>query len=94
MPSARDAAEALALSALGWIAEDPERIGAFLGQSGLDPDVLRARAADPDLLAAVLDFVLSEDAHVLGFAANAGLRPEAVVAARAHLPGGADPHWT
>ena len=44
MPSARDAAEALALSALGWIAEDPERIGAFLGQSGLDPDVLRARS--------------------------------------------------
>jgi len=94
MPSARDAAEALAIAALGWIAEDPDRIGAFLGQSGLDPGVLRARAGEPELLAAVLDFVLSEDAHVLGLAAREGVRPEAVAAARAHLPGGADPHWT
>lgn len=94
MPANRDAAEELALTALGWIAQDPELIGVFLGQSGIDPTVLRARATDPELLAAVLDFVLLEDARVIAFAAHQGIRPEAVAGARAGLPGGSDPHWT
>jgi len=46
------------------------------------------------MMAAVLDFVLSEDGHVLEFTAAAGLRPEAVQEARAALPGGNLSHWT
>jgi hypothetical protein len=88
------AAEAMALTALGWIAADAEQLTAFLQAGGLDPADLRARAADPEMLAAVLDFVLAEDARVLDFAVHVGVRPDRVVAARALLPGGGDPHWT
>ncbi len=90
----RESAETVALRALGWIAGDAERLGAFLGASGLDPATLRARAADPEMLASVLDFLLADDAQVLAFAADAGLAPEAALRARAALPGGDLPHWT
>jgi hypothetical protein len=47
-----------------------------------------------DLLAAVLDHLLTEDAWVAGFCAATGHRPDALQRARALLPGGAAPHWT
>jgi len=89
-----EAAETLALQALAWLADGEERLGAFLAETGLAPDTLAARAADPRVLAAVLDFVLGEDSRVLAFAAAAGLAPGVVAAARAALPGGQVPHWT
>lgn len=90
----RDDAEALALRALAWLAEDRGRLGAFLAETGAGPDDLRRGAGDPALLAAVLDFVLGADARVTGLAAALGLPPGQVAAARAALPGGTDPHWT
>jgi hypothetical protein len=90
----REFAETVALQALGWLAGEEARLGAFLAVSGTGPGELRARAQDPEMMAAVLDFVLSEDGHVLEFTAAAGLRPEAVQEARAALPGGNLPHWT
>lgn len=94
----REFAETVGLQALGWLAGDAERLSAFLAASGTGPAELRRRAQAPELLpellGAVLDFVLTEDRHVLDFAAHAGLAPEAVQAARAALPGGELPHWT
>ena len=79
--------------ALIWMADEPELIAAFLGASGLAPDDIRARAADPDFLGFVLDFVLAADAHVLAFAAATALPPETPTRARVAL-GGGEPHWT
>ena len=62
----------------------------FMTQTGLGPDELRARAADPHLLAGVLDFLLQSDSNVTQFADSAELKPEAVMAARRALPGGRD----
>ena len=90
----RDLAEDVAAAALSWMASDPEVTGAFLAQSGLSVDDLRARLGDPVLMGAVLDFALSRDDWVVAVAAAAGLRPEQVAAARAALPGGDAPHWT
>ena len=90
----REAAETLALRALAWVASDEDRLHPFLATSGLGADELGPRAGDPDLLAAVLDFVLAEDARVLALAAELGQPPEAVLRARAALPGGDLPHWT
>lgn len=87
-------AERLALAALSWIAEAPERTGAFLAAAGAGPDALRARAREPEFLGFVLDFVLQEDAQVIEAAAAAGCRPEDLVRARAGLPGGDLPEWT
>lgn len=90
----REAAEALALRALGWLAAEPDRIGAFLAASGAGPTELRARAAEPEFLGFVLDFLLADEAALLAFAADSGLPPEAAGRARAALPGGDAPDWT
>lgn len=92
--SERESAETVALGALAWLMGPADLGDVFLGASGFDAEGLRDRAGDPEVLAAVLDFVLMDDAWVTGFAAAAGLPPEAVVRARAALPGGALPHWT
>ena len=90
----RNHAEAVALQALGWLAAQPELMERFLIASGTDPGALRARIGDGEFLAAVLDFLLTEDAWVTGFAAEAGLAPEALLSVRAALPGGNLPNWT
>ena len=90
----QDFAETVGLRALAWLVGEEARLAAFLSASGTGPAELRRRAQEPELLGAVLDFVLSEDRHVLAFAEAAGLAPEAVQEARAALPGGGLPHWT
>jgi hypothetical protein len=87
-------AEDVATAALAWMASEPDVMGAFLAQSGLPVDELRARTGDPVLLGAVLDLVLTRDDWVIAVAKEAGLRPDQVAVARAALPGGDVPHWT
>lgn len=94
MTFTRDAAETLALQVLGWIAGQDTLFDAFLGASGLERDALRARLGEPEVLVAVLDFLLSDDAFVTGFAGEAGIAPDLPMRARAALPGGAEYHWT
>ena len=89
-----DAAQTLALQALGWlVAQDDLRDG-FLGATGASPDDLRARASDPEFLGAVLDFLTMDDAWVMGFCRAHGLPFDAPMRARQALPGGAQMHWT
>lgn len=87
-------AEILALQALGWLASSDDLLGVFLNASGMSEQDLKTRAAEPEVLAAVLDFVLMDDAWVMGVCGDAGLKPDSLLQARAALPGGADPHWT
>jgi hypothetical protein len=56
------------------------------------PDAFRQRGADPQLLAAIMDYVLAFDDRVLNFAGFAQVKPASVVAARRYLPG-AVPEW-
>ncbi len=84
----RDRAETIALLALGYVAGDADLLGRFLGESGLGEGDLRQAAGDPAVLGGVLDFLLGDDARVLGFAAEAGLKPDEPLRARAALPGG------
>ncbi|WP_112324065.1 DUF3572 domain-containing protein [Oceanibium sediminis] len=93
-PLSSEAAAALALDALNWIASDSERASGFLGASGADLAGLRARAQEPDFLGFVLDHLLSDDSAVLSFAEETSHRPEHVALARAALPGGDLPSWT
>lgn len=93
LPS-RDAAEAMALQALGWLATQPDLLPAFMAMTGAEMGQLREAAAQPAFLGAVMDFILSEDAHVIAFCDTAGLRYDAPMRARAVLPGGDLPHWT
>lgn len=90
----QESAHVVALEALGWLAAEPERLDAFLGASGLSPAQLRDSADDPEVLGAVLDHLLGDEAQVRAFCADMGLAPAAPLAARAALPGGDAPHWT
>jgi hypothetical protein len=82
------------IRALGWIAAQPELAGRFLDAAGASPDELRARAADPEFLGFVLDFLLSDEAALVAFAEDAGITPDRPLRARAALPGGELPNWT
>lgn len=86
----REVAEIVAVQALGFVAGDAERLGAFLAESGIGPDTLRKSAADPRFLASVLDFVLRDDATVEAFAKASELHPTNIAAAREVL---GDPKW-
>jgi hypothetical protein len=88
--NAREVAEIVAVQALSFLAGDPQRLGAFLAESGIGPETLRSAAADPHFLASVLDFVLRDDATVKAFANASQLHPTNIAAAREVL---GDPHW-
>ena len=83
----RDGAESLAVQALGFLAQDPERLGRFLAASGMGPEMIRKSAADPSFLAGVLDFIAADEPLLLAFAQHAGIDPRMVERAHALLGG-------
>lgn len=89
-----DVAQVLAIQALGWIAADDEIFPVFLTATGASMGELRARASDPEFLAAVLDFLLQDDRWVVAFCDAEGHPYTAPQSARAALPGGAVTNWT
>jgi Protein of unknown function (DUF3572) len=94
MTNKQEIAETLAIEALTWLVGQEDLLGLFLGASGLAPAELRGRAGDPDFLASVLDFILTDDAWVRRFCDGAGRAYDAPMRARQALPGGEPPHWT
>jgi uncharacterized protein DUF3572 len=83
----RESAEKLAISALGFLAQDEERLGQFLSATGIGPDMIRRAAADPSFLAGVLEHVGSDEALLLAVAEHAGVRPQDVERAQVALGG-------
>jgi hypothetical protein len=79
--SHREAAEALALEALSFLARDPDRIARFLANAGIGPDQLREAAREPGFLGAVLDHLMSDEPLLLTFTESSGLKPNAVLTA-------------
>jgi hypothetical protein len=80
-------AKQMAIEALGWLASDDERLARFLAISGLGPQNLRQAAADPRFLAAILDYLASNEALLMDFAHDAGRDPQEVAKAHAALRG-------
>jgi hypothetical protein len=85
----REAAEDVAIQALGVLAGDPERLGRFLALSGLGPDTIRSAAGDPQFLAGVLDYVEGDEGLLLDVARALGVEPAEVSQARIVLTGAA-----
>lgn len=90
----KDQAETIAVTALEWLVGQQDLIGVFMGATGASVDDLKAGAADPVFLGAVLDFMLMDDQHIIDFATHADLPPNAPYEARQMLPGGDIPNWT
>jgi len=81
----QEQAEALAIEVLGFLAADIDRLGAFLAQSGLSPENLRAAAGSPGFLVAVVSHLMQDDALLLAFAEHSGRDPRQVALARDRL---------
>jgi hypothetical protein len=81
----RAAAATLALRALAHIVGDVELGPRLLDVTGLDVPTLRARAADPDLLAAVLGFLTAHEGSLIATASALDVPPAALVAAQRTL---------
>lgn len=80
-------AEALAARAFAFLATDPDRLGTFLAETGLGPDNVRAAAATPGFLPAVLDYLIGHEPVLIEFAADQNLDPADIVTAHGALPG-------
>lgn len=80
-------AETIALKALFFLLEEPERADRFVALTGFTPDEIRARVQDPVLLGGVLDHLLADEAILIAFAESAAIDPALPGRARALLPG-------
>ncbi|KZM50286.1 DUF3572 domain-containing protein [Labrenzia sp. OB1] len=85
-------AQGIATEALLQLSRDPEQIGRFLAMSGIGPEVIREAAEEPGFLAGVLEFYMMDEALLLAFCENAGVRPTMMAAARYALAGGQEDH--
>ena len=78
-------ADVVGLQALVWTIGDPDRASRLIAVTGLDPDDLRARAAEPAVLAAVIGYLESYEPDLVACASALNVSPEALVAAHAAL---------
>jgi hypothetical protein len=84
--AAKDA-ESLAVQALGFLADEPERLGRFLAVTGIGGNDIRAAAREPGFLTGVLEYLLGDEALLLSFSAEASIDPAEVARALAALGG-------
>ena len=83
----RDSAETLAIQALSFLAEDPERLSRFLAFTGIEAQSLRDAAREPNFLLGVLDHLAGDERLLTEFATQEELTPEVVTRARNLLAG-------
>ena len=72
----------LAIQALAFIAEEPERLNLFLVSTGIEAAEIRTAAREPGFLAGVLEHMLADENLLIAFAESAGIDPAAVARAR------------
>lgn len=78
-------AATLALAALGWVLEVPERAQRYMDLTGLDPDTLRQGLDSPTILVSVLDFLANYEPDLIRAAEAMAVTPEDLIAARREL---------
>ena len=83
----QEAAETLAIQALGFIADDPERLTRFFSITGLDPSGIRGQLGEPGFLAGVLSYLASDEKLAAEFIAFAACKPDDIFAAHYALGG-------
>jgi len=90
----QETAETQALTLLAWLDAQEQIRPLFMGATGVGEGDLRARAAEPEFLASVMDFLLMDDAWVIQGAEATGIAAQDFAMIRAGLPGGDMPNWT
>ncbi|MEP0235171.1 MULTISPECIES: DUF3572 domain-containing protein [Stappiaceae] len=82
-----DKAQEIATEALLHLTREPEQVGRFLAVSGIGPELIREAAEEPGFLAGVLEFYMMDEALLLSYCENSGVRPTMIAAARFALAG-------
>jgi hypothetical protein len=83
----RDLIDTMAIQALGFLADDPDRLGRFFDITGLTVQTLRQIAGTPSFDSSLLDYLGSDEALLRAFADQNGYDPADVDAARMALAG-------
>ena len=79
---------ALALAALAATLGEPRRAQRFLDLTGIGTEELREKAAEPELLAALVRFLEAHEPDLVDVAGTIGVAPADLVEARRSLEGG------
>ncbi|WP_380057684.1 DUF3572 domain-containing protein [Falsihalocynthiibacter sp. SS001] len=90
----QNAAQTVAVRALGWLAGDDELWDVFLGSTGASVADVKSGVGDPAFLGSVLDFLMMDDAWVMRACEGLSLPNETLLRARQALPGGMEYSWT
>lgn len=88
-----DHAETIALEALHFLVSDERELAALNAQTGMGADELRQGATNPEVLGALLDFLLDSEKRVLAFCEAYDREPELPARARLALPGATAGIW-
>jgi hypothetical protein len=81
-------AEVLALKGLAFLVNDAAALERFLSVSGTTGPELRGRAEEPEFLAALLDFLMTDEPLLTAFCEAESLDAQTLHSARRALPGG------
>ena len=85
-----EAAETVAVQALGFIAGDTQLLPRFLDLTGIPAHQIRRAATEPGFLAGVLQFILAHEPTLNRFSEESGVAPQDVGRALRALPSGDD----
>ena len=77
-----NSADTLALNALVWVLQEPDRADRFLALTGLQGDDIRGRITDPALLDAVLAFLEAHEPDLVACARALDVTPALLLGAR------------
>lgn len=94
MSYTQEAAETLALRALAWLAGNEDLLPSFLGATGASESDVKAQAADPVFLGAMLDFLMMDDAWIMSVCDHLNIPYDRLSMVRQALPGGEQVNWT
>lgn len=86
----RDLIDQMAVQALGFLADDPDRLGRFFDITGLTVQTLRQVAGTPSFDSSLLDYLGSDETLLRAFAEQNDYDPADVDATRMALSGPAE----
>jgi hypothetical protein len=87
-PYSTEAARDVAIRALTFLTGDASILSRFLDVTGWTPETLASPGSRAAILAATLDYLMSEEDLLLTFSANCGLDPSEVALANRALQSG------
>jgi hypothetical protein len=88
-PLDREGAEAMAASALAFLAADPDRLARFMTETGMDPQALASGLKDggAGVIEAALDHIAADESLLLVFASEVRRKPDEIMLAQYLLSG-------